>query len=206
MMEMKTRALLAPIAIAAFLVGSAAHAQTGPRDFRFALDLGVTGGGDKLATVTFSDGSTQSVRAGGLLQVGAGFLWQPADGPVALQATFNYHVDDVSARNGTLRYSRYPVEVLSFFTGLPNWRFGAGPRFVFNPELKVDVPGENSTVTFEDTIGAVVEAGYRFGGSLWVNLRLTAEKYKVKSINGTSVTATSTVSGNSIGTNIVFYF
>ena len=107
------------------------------------FDLGITAGGDKLATVTFTDGTSTSIRAGGLVQLGAGLLWQPAGGPIAVQTTFNYHVDDVNASNGSLRFSRYPLEVLDFYTGVPRWRFGAGPRFVFSPRLKVDVPGKN---------------------------------------------------------------
>jgi hypothetical protein len=112
----------------------------------------------------------------------------------------------VSASNGSLRFSRYPVEVLGFYTGVPGFRFGAGPRFVFNPRLKVDVPGDNSKIVFDDTIGAVIEAGYRIGTYMWVNLRLTGETYKIKSVNGSSVTANSDVSGNSIGANVVLYF
>jgi len=200
--------LVAAGAVAALCAGFDCAAQMPPpgRDLRFAFDFGVTGGGDKLATVTFNDGWTTSIHAGGLVYFGAGLLWQPAGGPVALQTTINYHFDEVNASNGSLRFSRYPLEVLGFYTGLPNWRFGAGPRFVFSPRLKVDVPGENSQVTFDDTIGAVAEAGYRIGSYMWVNLRLTAEKYKVKSVNGTNVRADSNVSGNSIGTNIVLYF
>ena len=198
--------LHALLAAAALAAASGAQAQSGQRDFRLAFDLGITGGGDKLATVTFSDGTTESVRAGGLLQIGAGFLWQPAASPVALQATFNYHVDDVSARNGSLTFSRYPLEVIGYYTGVPNFRFGAGPRFVFSPELESDFPGDNSTIRFKDTIGAVFEAGYRPVGQLWVNLRFTSEKYTVKSINGTNVTAGSDVSGNSVGLNVVYAF
>lgn len=191
----------------AVLAASAAQAQApAPRDLRFAFDLGVTGGGDRLATAEFDDGSSESIRAGGLLQFGFGALWQPAHGPLALQATFNYHTDDVSAANGTLRFSRYPIEVLGYYTGVARFRFGAGPRFVFNPRLKVDVPGDNSKIVFEDTIGAVVEAGYQVAPYMWVNLRFTGETYKIKSINGSSVTADSEVSGNSIGANIVLYF
>ncbi len=200
------RSILAALAAVALSAVPGAQAQTGGRDFRFALDLGITGGGDKLATVTFSDGTTESVRAGGLLQLGAGFLFQPSASPVALQATFNYHVDDVSARNGSLTFSRYPLEVIGYYTGVPDFRFGAGPRFVFSPELTSDFPGQNSSIKFKDTIGAVFEAGYRPVGQLWVNLRFTSEKYKVKSIDGTNVTAASDVSGNSIGMNVVYTF
>jgi hypothetical protein len=203
---MRTRFAAACATVLA-LTTAGAHAQPVPaRDVRFAFDLGLTGGGDKLATANFNDGTSESIRAGGLVQFGAGVLWQPVGGPIALQATFNYHVDEVNASNGSLRFSRYPVEVLGFYTGLPRFRFGAGPRFVFNPRLKVDVPGDNSNIAFEDTIGAVVEAGYQIGNYMWVNLRLTGETYKIKSINGTGVTANSDVSGNSIGANVVFYF
>jgi hypothetical protein len=189
------------------LAGAAAHAQMAPaRELHFAFDLGVTGGGDKLATANFRDGTSESIRAGGLVQFGAGLLWQPAGGPVAMQVTYNYHIDEVNAANGTLRFSRYPVEVLGYYTGLPGWRFGAGPRFVFSPRLKVDVPGDNTQVAFEDTVGAVFEAGYRVAPYAWANLRLTAETYRIKSINGTAVAAGSDVSGNSIGANVVLFF
>jgi hypothetical protein len=202
---MKT--VLAAVSTVAALLLPVANAQPAAgRDFKFAFDFGITGGGDKLATVTFTDGSTDSIRAGGLVQFGAGFLWQPSGGPFALQSTFNYHVDDVNASNGSLRFARYPLEVLAFYTGVPRWRFGAGPRFVFSPRLKVDVPGDNSTVTFKDTVGAVAEAGYQFGNYMWLNLRVTGETYKLKSINGTNVTSDSDVSGNSVGINFVLYF
>jgi hypothetical protein len=196
----------AGVASLALLAADASQAQMPSRELRFAFGIGLTGGGDKLATAVFDDGSTTSIRAGGLVQIGGGLLWQPAGGPVAVQSTINYHVDEVSAFNGSLRFSRYPLEVLGFYTGVPRWRFGAGPRFVFSPRLKVDVPGDNSTITFEDTVGAVAEVGYRFGDYMWLNLRLTGETYKIKSINGTTIRSDSDVSGNSVGVNVVVYF
>jgi len=204
---MKVAAVVA-LALGALLGAANARAQmaSAPNEFQLALTAGLTGGGDKLATATFSDGTTQSIRAGGLVQLGIGFLWQPVAAPVALQTTFNYHVDSVSAANGDLRFSRYPIEVLGYYTGLGSWRFGGGARFVLSPSLKVDVPNDNTTVDFEDAVGAVVEAGYRFGPSVVVNLRYTAERYKLKSIDGASVSAADSVSGESIGLNVVFSF
>jgi hypothetical protein len=195
-------------AVAAVFAASDCGAQafSTPRDWSFALGFGLTYGGDKLATATFSDGSSSSIRAGGLVQLGAGVLWQPVDGSVAVQSTFNYHIDDVSASNGSLRFTRYPLEVLGFYTGLQGWRFGAGPRFVFAPRLKVNVPGDDSKITFDDTIGAVAEVGYRFDNYMWLNFRLTGEKYKLKSVTGPAATPDSNVSGNSVGMNVVMYF
>jgi hypothetical protein len=202
------RAAVAAVSLAlSLLAAGPVHAQAGaPRDFRFALTAGLTGGGDKLGTVTFTDGTTQSIRAGGLVQIGAGFLWQPSGSPLALQTTFNYHVDSVNASNGDLRFSRYPIEVLGFYTGLGPWRFGGGARFVLDPTLTVDVPGTNLTVDFEDTIGAVLEAGYRFGSAVTVNLRYTVEKYKPKAASNGAVVTNTSVSGDSVGLNVVFSF
>ncbi|HXF44532.1 MAG TPA: hypothetical protein VNK91_00260 [Burkholderiaceae bacterium] len=194
------------VAIAVVLAG-AAQAQMPPaRELRFALQGGISAGGDELATAVFADGSTQSIRAGGLFQFSGGVLWQPQSTPVALQATFGYHADSVSARNGELRFSRYPFEFLAFYTGVPQWRFGGGVRYVTDPRLKVDVPGENADIRFDDTVGIVGEIGYRLGYYAWVNLRVTAENYEVKSINGVNVTATERASGNAAGVNVVFHF
>lgn len=202
------RGLLALVLSGVLLLAATAARAQGvvPGDFRFALTAGLTGGGDKLATATFRDGSTQSIRAGGLVQIGAGVLWQPAGTPLAVQATFNYHVDSVNASNGDLRFSRYPVEVLGFYTGLGPWRIGGGARFVLDPSLTIDVPGTNLTVDFEDTIGAVLEAGYQFGRYVSVNLRYTVEKYKPKTASTGTVATGSSVSGDSVGLNVVFSF
>jgi hypothetical protein len=176
------------------------------REFFPVLAGGLTWGGEKLATAVFEDDSTQSIRAGGLVQAGGGLLWQPAYVPFALQATVNYHVDSVTAANGELRFSRYPIELLLFNTAVPNWRFGGGARFVTNARLKVDEPGANAKLRYRDTIGAVAEFGYRFAWNGWVNFRLTAERYELESASGTPINADSRVSANSAGVNLVFVF
>ena len=72
--------------------------------------------------------------------------------------------------------------------------------------LKVNVPGDDSKITFDDTIGAVAEVGIRFENYVWLNFRLTAEKYKLKSVSGTTARPDADSSGNSVGMNVVMYF
>lgn len=200
--------LAAPLLVLLAALPFTASAQPvapSPRSIYFGVTAGLTYGGEKLATATFTNGETASIRSGGLVQLGAGIGWQPADLPVALQATVSYHVDNVSARNGDLRFSRYPVEVLAYYTGVSNWRFGAGPRFVNEAKLVIDVPGTDMTTRFKNTVGGVAEIGYRIGRVGWVNARYTAENYTAKSVNGTAVNATA-ISGDHAGVNFIAFF
>lgn len=203
---MTLRPLAAVATTLMLLAAGAVQAQAmpqEPRNFYFTLFGGLTGGGDKLAEVRFSDGSRQSVNGGGLVHFGAGLTWQPQDTPFMLQSTIGYHVDNVTASNGDVTFSRVPIEVLGFYTGVPRWRFGGGARFVSSIELSSDVNGFSDSIKFKDTTGAVFEAGYQLAPKVWLNGRYTAEKYEAASVNGLSVISTGQTSGNSIGINLV---
>lgn len=205
-----TKLIGALLAAATLTAASGVRAQAtlpgAERNFYFGLFAGLTGGGDNLATVRLSDGSTQSIHGGGLVHVGVGAAWQPSGVPVAMQATVGYHVDNVTASNGDVKFSRVPFEILGFYTGLPNWRFGGGMRLVNSIELAADVNGFNDSVKYKDATGGVFEIGYQIAPRVWVNGRYTAEKYEAASINGTSVTPTGQTSGNSAGINLVVLF
>jgi len=169
---------------AVLLAQSAAAQMFAPdRPFKLALQVGVTEGGDNLATVYYSNGGSQDIRAGGLLHFAAGVLWQPEDMPFSWQATYGYHVNESYASNSTTRFSRFPLEVLAFYNGIGRWRFGGGVRFVDSAEFTSDV-GSVSSVKFDNTTGAVAEVGYNFGRALWLSGRFVSEKYRPKSLNG----------------------
>lgn len=176
------------------------------RNFYVGLFGGLTGGGDKLATVRFSDGSTESINAGGLVHLGLGFVWQPVLTPLSVQATIGWHGDTITADNGDLRFTRVPIELLGFVHPAPNVRIGGGVRWVTSPELKTDVAGLNDSIRFKDTTGAVAEAGYRFGQRTWLNLRYTVEDYEAESVNGFAVQPTGKSAARSVGINVMFLF
>jgi len=153
------------------------------RPFKVAFQLGVTEGGDNLATVYYSNGGRQDIRAGALLHFAAGVLWQPEDMPFSWQATYGYHVNEAYASNSSTRFSRFPLEVLAFYNGVGRWRFGGGVRFVNDAEFRSDI-GSVSSVKFDNTTGVVAEVGYDFGRALWLSGRFVSEKYRPKSLNG----------------------
>lgn len=188
---------------AALLVGAgAAFAQAPQQNFRFGLMAGVTGGGDTLASVRFTNGDSEKLKGGGLFHLAAGVVWQPPQVPFGAQLMVGYHVDDVNADNGTVRFSRYPIEVVGFWTGAAPLRLGVGLRFVNSPKVVIDISGgSNTTVSYKDAIGTVLEVGYQPTRNVWLSLRGTFEDYEAKTQNIGSATIVSTgkASGNSIG-------
>jgi hypothetical protein len=183
-------------------LAGAAAAQTPQQNFRFGLMAGITGGGDTLATVDFTNGDSENLKAGGLFNIAAGVVWQPAQIPFGGHLMAGYHVDDITADNGTLRFSRYPIEVMGFWNGAPPLRLGVGARFVTSPKVVIDIDGStNTTVSYKDTIGTVLEVGYQPTPRFWVSLRGTFEEYEAKTQNllGATIVPTGKVSGNSIG-------
>jgi len=186
-----------------------AHAQApmgAERNFYFALFGGLTGGGDKLAEVVYSNGDREAIRAGGLAHLAAGVVWQPTQTPVSLQATIGWHADSINARNGDVKFTRLPFEVLGYWHGAPNLRLGGGARFVRDARLESDVGGFTDTVKFKDSTGYVLEAGLRLGPRGWVNLRYTDEEYEAESLNNVFIVPTGKTSARSFGINLVWTF
>ena len=195
------------IALTAIAAPASAQAPAvDDRNFYFALFGGATGGGDRLAEVNYSNGDRESIRAGGLVHLAAGVVWQSPQLPLSVQATVGWHADAISARNGDVTFYRWPIEVLGYWHGVPNWRLGAGARFVNGAKLESDVNGFTDTVTFKDTTGFVIEAGCRLGLRGWINLRYIDESYEAESFNSFIVTPTGKSSARSAGVNVVWMF
>jgi hypothetical protein len=198
--------LLAAAALSSLALS--AHADEPQTGTHFILTAGLTGGGDKVATVQYTNGNSSTLHAGGLVQIGAGVLWQ-FEAPVALALTANYHVDDATAKNGDATFDRIPLEAIAYYTGENHWRFGGGVRFVQSPKYKAHVDGQSDdSIEFKDTVGAVAEIGYGFNEHAWLNLRLVSENYQVNSVTsgGRTYSASGSINGSHIGINFLYQF
>lgn len=166
----------------------AAQAQTKP--VHFIAGIGITGGGEKLATVRYTDGSTQDVRSGGLVHFYGGLEFNVAP-DVLLQATVGYHVDSTTARNGDIEFERFPIEVLGQYALDRHLRLGGGLRFVPSAKLSSSGAASIGTADFDSHVGLVVEGEYLFTPVFGTKLRFVSEKYKpsngAPSINGDHV-------------------
>jgi hypothetical protein len=184
-----------------FATLAAAQAQTAapgpqPVPVRFLLGVGLSGGGDKLVSAQYADGSTAEIRAGGLVYLTAGVDYWIAP-QFSLQGTINYHVDDASAWNGDLKFERFPIELIGYYQPNPVFRVGGGVRYVISPKLSSNGNAPEANANFDNTTSAVVEAEYFVDPTFGVKLRYVNETYKARGRE---------IDGSHVGISANFYF
>ena len=181
-------------ALATLALASTAFAGEGLRP---VFGMAVTGGGEKLATVVYTNGNTQTIKSGGLLHIFGGVEYEaPA---FAIQANVGYHVDDTTASNGSVKFARVPLELLAFWKATDSWRLGGGVRKAGS--AKISSSGAASNVggsTLDSKLGVVLQGEYTFWGDRGsVFLRQVSEKYTVNRVD---------ISGNHVGLGFAFRF
>lgn len=177
----------------------AAQAADAAPAVRPLVGFGLTFGGDTLATVQFDDGTTDSIKAGGLAHLYAGAEFKVGT-EMAIQATIGYHVDDTrSSSNGSLRFSRYPVDLVALYSVNERVRLGAGAQIVGSAKLAGSGVASAVAVDFQSSTGALVEAEYLFTPSLGAKLRFVSHTYKPK---GSGIS----VDGKHVGLMLGYYF
>jgi Outer membrane protein beta-barrel domain len=163
-------------ALATLALGAAAQTQQ-PSTVRPMLGFGLTFGGDKLATVDFTNGDSESIRAGGLVMFYAGAEWRVSP-QLALQGTVGYHVDDTSGSNGSLRFSRYPIDLLALFSVNERVRLGGGVEFANNPKVGSSGVLAGTTGKFKNSTGLVLEGEYLFTPQVGLKARYASHEFK----------------------------
>ncbi len=188
------------IAAIATIAAPTAEAQTvvDTRPARFFLGAGLTGGGDRLFTARFTDGSDYTLRAGALVQLHGGVEFRVAPA-VSVAVSVGYHVDSADARNGSTWFRRVPVEALAHVDIHPQWRLGGGLRVALSPRLSSDGAAPYTDEDFETALGPVIEIEHRFNHWFGLKLRAVSERYKSKA-------GLPTVNGDHVGLFANFYF
>lgn len=187
--------------LAAITIGTCAPvalAQDSGRPARFFLGVAATGGGDDLVTARYSNGDTYTLRAGNLVHLQGGV--EIFAGPVAsVMLSAGYHFDHASARNGSITFSRIPIEAIGSVYLHPRWRIGVGARYTANPRLSGERFGTDLGESFKAGLGPVIEG--EFFATPWLGIRVRAVAEKFKSKNNAP-----DVDGNHIGVGVNFYF
>jgi hypothetical protein len=177
----KPKQLLLAMALAT--VANAGLAQSRPGSaVRPFLGLGFTGGGDELASVDFSNGSSTSVHAGGLVDFKAG-VDMLLPGPFSMQLSLGYHVDSADGSNGSYTFSRMPLELLGYVSPIDKFRLGLGVRSAIDSHISSSGVLAGNNASFTSTVGVILEGEYFPFRSLGIKVRAVSEKYKGKGIN-----------------------
>src|SRR6185437_10725797 len=96
-------------------------------DLHGIVSLGGDFGGDTLLTITYTDGSQSSLKAGQGLLFSAGVVYDFSP-RFSLQSTIGIKYQQTQdATNENTSFTRYPLELLGFYNlNVPSFRFGAG--------------------------------------------------------------------------------
>lgn len=157
-----------------FLSSSLHAANKEPHEGFSAVFLGgFTQGGDTLGKFDYykyRDKQRDEVDAGdgGYAAVGVAYTFSA---PIQLQLTAGVHSTGISANNGSVSFTRIPVELMSFFHIASRHRIGVGLTAHVGNELDVDLDAFiNDDVTYpkveyeldmKDTLGATIQYDYQ---------------------------------------------
>jgi hypothetical protein len=183
------------------LAASIAQAQTqaapavGSTHFFVGLDAG--SGGDTLANVTYTNGSTQSIKAGDGVQFKGGIEYRFSPS-VAMRSSLGYQYYTTHANNGAVTFSRWPLEVIGLWSATEKVRLGAGVRKATSAKLEGSGAGSSvGNSSFDSKVGVVLEAEYLLTPHAGITLRSVNEKYSYQG---------SSVDGSHVALGINWYF
>ncbi|PRC94525.1 DUF2846 domain-containing protein [Solimicrobium silvestre] len=168
------------------------------KQLNIVLGLGLTAGGDNLETTTYTNGSTSSIHAGSGVQFLTGLDYRINDS-FSVQGTVGFQDMVSAARNGNVSFTRFPIELLGYYSLNKSWRIGGGVRFVQDPTLSGNGIGSNISVDFNNTVGSVLEVEYLANKHLGFKFRAVKESF-------TAVGQTESVNGDQFGFFTNFYF
>jgi hypothetical protein len=165
---------------ATLLAATSIQAQQRPgAEVRPFVAFGLTYGGDELESFDFSNGSTTTVKAGGLVDMRAGVDFV-VSGAFSMQASLGYHFDSANGSNGDYTFSRVPFEFLGYYSVNERFRIGGGVRQSFDAQVDSSGVVGGLDSTFDAKTGFVIEGEYfpwqRFG----IKFRAVTEKFEGK--------------------------
>ncbi len=161
----------------ALVVAAAVPAASHAVDVRPMLKAGFDVGGDTLVTAVFTDGSTKSIKANEGFYFGGGASILSDSKDIEGEVSLSYKFASINASNGTIDWTRYPLDVLVFYR-LPQFRLGGGLTYHLSPKLSGSGPAGNISTKFDDSAGFVLQADYLLQ-KITFGLRYTSLQYKV---------------------------
>lgn len=140
-------------------------------------NIGVDFGGDRLTTAVFTNGDTEDINAGELFSASIGMVFENTDN-LETQFTFGIKADFITASNGDIDWTRFPLELLQFYK-TDRWRLGAGLTYHLSPDLSGSGVASGVDASFDDALGVVVEMDRFFGDNAYFGVRYTSIDYEV---------------------------
>jgi hypothetical protein len=154
-------------------------------DVRPVFKAGYDTGGDTIVTAVFTNGSTKSIKAneGIYLGLGASILLDSKD--IEIEASASYKYQSITAANGDITWTRFPLEGLVFYRA-PKFRVGGGLTYHLSPKLSGSGVAGGLNVNVDDALGAVLQGDWLITQRISVGLRYTNLSYKANGVKANS--------------------
>jgi len=172
-------------------LATASHAA----EVRPVAVAGYDAGGDKIVTVTFTSGQTDSLRTNEGLYLGAGISVINDDKNIEFLGTVSYKFASLHASNGDIDWTRIPLGALLFYR-MQSFRAGAGLTYVTSSKLSGSGVAAGVNTKVDDALGFLIQADYLLG-KVAIGVRGTFVDYKANGL---------TAKGSGVGVTLGFTF
>ncbi len=141
------------------------------------LEAALESGGATLARTSLGE----ELNAGGGIKLAIGSQnWLDDAGSSALRLSVGYLWDEVSGSNGSAQLEALTFDALYLIRSGPH-SFGIGASWQASPRYRIHVNGMNSRIDYQDTVGPVIQYGYRFSPGLELGIRFSDLEYEAES-------------------------
>ena len=184
--------MMKTILVMAGLMGALqAHAIEG----KWLAGFGIEPGGDRLITVQTNNGSSSTRANQGLsLNIG-GVFPNNAEKTLETAVTIGFKFGGTVAKNGEALWTSVPIDLVQFYRA-DDVRFGLGGTFHVSNQVKVDIPGLQTTANLDDAFGLIVQVGWAPKSANYsLDLRYTSIKYTRSGFSGNLEGSTAGVFG-----------
>jgi hypothetical protein len=202
---MKYFKLLALLTLIVFATINCAVAQEPVQKtlpLRFLIAGALELGGDEIAEVYFTNGNTQSVKAGqgGSIAVG-GQLGLTKTEKLLLRATVGIKYVTTEADNVHVRLTRVPIHVTANYMAASKLRLGAG--LAMHRAIKFNADGIGENITFDGANGPIFEIAYAGIGLSYTPMKYIDNKGNTYSANAIGLTFSLTIPNKPQTTTVI---
>lgn len=134
-------------------------------------------GGDKVATIVYTDNSTQSVNSGQGVTLAVGAHYQFASPSLDIMATVGYKYVTTKASNANIYIGRVVAGLQASYWFNQSWWVGLGPTWHLNNAFHGAQLVEN--LKFDPALGVTLQAGWKFVALSYTNINYT-DQFKNK--------------------------
>jgi hypothetical protein len=155
-------------------------------DAKPLFKVGADFGGDSIVTATFTSGSSESIKANEGIYFAGGLLMGTGLEGVEVEISAGYKYTSITADNGDITWTRFPLEALVFYR-FPQFRIGGGPTYHLSPKLKGSGVAGGLNVNVDDALGVVLQGDYLlWNGRITLGGRYTILDYKANGVSAKS--------------------